>query len=204
MKKTLILQCPGMVCSPPVVSKCLGEAHRRLDIIYIIYITLHYITLQYILFFFFSILLVMTKHEGVMGKNPKSAYKGGTSPPCMSSTFVYNVLSTVQVKYGKEKDPMQPSKLSLVEWPTLWSPSVSLLKTFSLTWRHCRMRQGICRTSLQRFANGHFMVKSCPPLSRLARDCMTIPWSRCSICHLHDHCAVCQQAHSIIFFRPEA
>ena len=51
MKKTLILQCPGMVCSPPVVSKCLGEAHRRLDIIYIIYITLHYITL--ILFFSF-------------------------------------------------------------------------------------------------------------------------------------------------------
>ena len=40
MKKTLILQCPGMVCSPPVVSKCLGEAHRRLYIIYIIYITL--------------------------------------------------------------------------------------------------------------------------------------------------------------------
>ena len=37
-KKTLILQCPGMVCSPPVVSKCLGEAHRRLGIIYI---TLH-------------------------------------------------------------------------------------------------------------------------------------------------------------------
>ena len=35
-----------MVCSPPVVSKCLGEAHRRLDIIYIIYITLHYITLH--------------------------------------------------------------------------------------------------------------------------------------------------------------
>ena len=45
-EKTLILQCPGMVCSPPVVSKCLGEAHRRLDIIYIIYITLHYITLH--------------------------------------------------------------------------------------------------------------------------------------------------------------
>ena len=42
-KNPLILQCPGMVCSPPVVSKCLGEAHRRLDIIYIIYITLHYI-----------------------------------------------------------------------------------------------------------------------------------------------------------------
>ena len=40
MKKTVILQCPGMVCSPPVVSKCLGKAHRRLDIIYI---TLHYI-----------------------------------------------------------------------------------------------------------------------------------------------------------------
>ena len=49
MKKKLILQCPGMVCSPPVVSKCLGEAHRRLDIIYIIYITLHYINS----FFFF-------------------------------------------------------------------------------------------------------------------------------------------------------
>ena len=50
MKKTLILQCPGMVCSPPVVSKCLGEAHRRLGIIYITlhYITLHYITLHYI------------------------------------------------------------------------------------------------------------------------------------------------------------
>ena len=64
MKKTLILQCPGMVCSPPVVSKCLGEAHRRLDIIYIIYITLHYITLHYITLhyinsFFFSILLVI-------------------------------------------------------------------------------------------------------------------------------------------------
>ena len=58
MKKTLILQCPGMVCSPPVVSKCLGEAHRRLDIIYIIYITLHYITLHYItliLFFFHTV-----------------------------------------------------------------------------------------------------------------------------------------------------
>ena len=53
MKKTLILQCPGMVCSPPVASKCLGEAHRRLDIIYIIYITLHYITLHYINSFFF-------------------------------------------------------------------------------------------------------------------------------------------------------
>ena len=32
MKKTSILQCPGMVCSPPVVSKCLGEAHRRLEL----------------------------------------------------------------------------------------------------------------------------------------------------------------------------
>ena len=53
MKKTLILQCPGMVCSPPVVSKCLGEAHRRLGIIYINYITLHYINP-----FFFFILLV--------------------------------------------------------------------------------------------------------------------------------------------------
>ena len=31
-EKTLILQCPGMVCSPPVVSKCLGEAHRRLEL----------------------------------------------------------------------------------------------------------------------------------------------------------------------------
>ena len=58
MKKTLILQCPGMVCSPPVVSKCLGEAHRRLGVIYITldYITLHYITLNP---FFFSILLVI-------------------------------------------------------------------------------------------------------------------------------------------------
>ena len=54
MKKTLILQCPGMVCSPPVVSKCLGEAHRRLGVIYINYITLHYINP-----FFFSILLVI-------------------------------------------------------------------------------------------------------------------------------------------------
>ena len=45
MKKTVILQCPGMVCSPPVVSKCLGKAHRRLDIIYI---TLHSIPLHYI------------------------------------------------------------------------------------------------------------------------------------------------------------
>ena len=32
MKKTSILQCPGKVCSPPVVSKCLGEAHRRLEL----------------------------------------------------------------------------------------------------------------------------------------------------------------------------
>ena len=32
MKKKSILQCPGMVCSPPVVSKCLGEAHRRLEL----------------------------------------------------------------------------------------------------------------------------------------------------------------------------
>ena len=31
-KNTLILQCPGRVCSPPVVSKCLGEAHRRLEL----------------------------------------------------------------------------------------------------------------------------------------------------------------------------
>ena len=51
MKKTLILQCPGMVCSPPVVSKCLGEAHRRLGVIYINYITL--------ILFFFPILLVI-------------------------------------------------------------------------------------------------------------------------------------------------
>ena len=41
-KKMLILQCPGMVCSPPVVSKCLGEAHvQEAGIIYINYITLH-------------------------------------------------------------------------------------------------------------------------------------------------------------------
>ena len=51
-KNFIILQCPGMVCSPPVVSKCLGEAHRRLGITLI---TLHYITL--ILFFppYFSV-----------------------------------------------------------------------------------------------------------------------------------------------------
>ena len=60
MKKTLILQCPGMVYSPPVVSKCLGEAHRRLGIIYIIYITLHYINP---FFFFPSILLVIRKQK---------------------------------------------------------------------------------------------------------------------------------------------
>ena len=50
-KKTLILQCPGMVCSPPVVSKCLGEAHRRLELFTLI-------TLHSILFFSFPILLV--------------------------------------------------------------------------------------------------------------------------------------------------
>ena len=54
MKKTSILQCPGMVCSPPVVSKCLGEAHRRLELFTLFtlhyIITLHYITLN--LFFF--------------------------------------------------------------------------------------------------------------------------------------------------------
>ena len=42
MKKTLILQCPGMVCSPLVVSKCLGEAHRRQELF-----TLHYIRLNF-------------------------------------------------------------------------------------------------------------------------------------------------------------
>ena len=31
-----------MVCGPPVVSKCLGEAHRRLELF-----TLHYITLLF-------------------------------------------------------------------------------------------------------------------------------------------------------------
>ena len=40
-----ILQCPGMVCSPPVVSKCLGEAHRRLELFTLFTLfTLHYIT----------------------------------------------------------------------------------------------------------------------------------------------------------------
>ena len=58
MKKTLILQCPGMVCSPPVVSKCLGEAHRRLYIKYLDY-------LDYILFFFFSHTVGnFTRHSG--------------------------------------------------------------------------------------------------------------------------------------------
>ena len=55
MKKTSILQCPGIVCSPPVVSKCLGEAHRRLELFTLHYTRLHYITLNP---FFFSILLV--------------------------------------------------------------------------------------------------------------------------------------------------
>ena len=54
MTRTSILQCPGMVCSPPVVSKCLGEAHR----IYINYLDyLHYLDyldyLDYIKSFFF-------------------------------------------------------------------------------------------------------------------------------------------------------
>ena len=84
MKKTLILQCPGMVCSPPVVSKCLGEAHRRLDIIYIIYITLHYITLHYINSFFFSILLVTRATDQQYGirtfeDNSKHVQKSETS-----------------------------------------------------------------------------------------------------------------------------
>ena len=51
MKKTLILQCPGMVCSPPVVSKCLGEAHRRLELF----------TIHYIKSFFFSPILLVTR-----------------------------------------------------------------------------------------------------------------------------------------------
>ena len=41
-EKTLILQCPGMVCSPPVVSKCLGEAHRRLEL-FTLFIYLDYL-----------------------------------------------------------------------------------------------------------------------------------------------------------------
>ena len=59
MKRTSILQCPGMVCSPPVVSKCLGEAHRRLELFTLF--TLDYLDyLDYIRsFFFFSILLVI-------------------------------------------------------------------------------------------------------------------------------------------------
>ena len=51
MKRTLILQCPGMVCSPPVVSKCLGEAHRRLELFTLITLFKS---------FFFPILLVIT------------------------------------------------------------------------------------------------------------------------------------------------
>ena len=38
-KKKSILQCPGSVCNPPVVSKCLGEAHRRLELFTLPYIT---------------------------------------------------------------------------------------------------------------------------------------------------------------------
>ena len=43
-EKKLILQCPGIVCSPPVVSKGLGEAHGGWN--YLHYITLHYIRLN--------------------------------------------------------------------------------------------------------------------------------------------------------------
>ena len=75
-KKTLILQCPGMVCSPPVVSKCLGEAHRRLDIIYIIYITL--------LLFFFPILLVTRATDQQYGIRTKKSYLK-TTRSCMDT-----------------------------------------------------------------------------------------------------------------------
>ena len=55
MKKTLILQCPGMVCSPPVASKCLGEAHRRLEL----FTLFRLFRLFRLNPFFFSILLVI-------------------------------------------------------------------------------------------------------------------------------------------------
>ena len=63
MKKTLILQCPGMVYSPPVVSKCLGEAHRRLELF----------TLHYIKSFFFSILLVICVSTGHTGDGKENS-----------------------------------------------------------------------------------------------------------------------------------
>ena len=64
MKKTLILQCPGVVCSPPVVSKCLGEAHRRLGIIYI--------TLDYIKSFFFF--HTVGNYPAAVGESQRNAY----------------------------------------------------------------------------------------------------------------------------------
>ena len=64
MKRTSILQCPGMVCSPPVVSKCLGEAHRRLELFdYLDYLDY----LDYIRSFFFFILLVIFKCNRTIG-----------------------------------------------------------------------------------------------------------------------------------------
>ena len=60
-KNPLILQCPGMVCSPPVVSKCLGEAHRRLELFTLI---------NYIKSFFSPILLVTIDHHMRMRIKP--------------------------------------------------------------------------------------------------------------------------------------
>ena len=58
MKKTSILQCPGMVCSPPVVSKCIVEAHRRLKLFTLFTLfTLHYITSFFFIFMLLVILL---------------------------------------------------------------------------------------------------------------------------------------------------
>ena len=64
-KNPLILQCPGMVCSPPVVSKCLGEAHRRLELFTLF--TLHYITLNPFFSFFHTTLFTCPTVQMITG-----------------------------------------------------------------------------------------------------------------------------------------
>ena len=81
MEKTLILQCPGMVCSPPVVSKCLGETHRRLELFtlinYIIYITLN----PFFFFFFFH------HTVGNLPNGPKVVGRYGQPYACTEGGF---------------------------------------------------------------------------------------------------------------------
>ena len=80
MKKTLILQCPGMVCSPPVVSKCLGEAHRRLEL-FTLFI---YITLDPFFFFFFILLVISRATDQQYGIRTKKSYLK-TTRSCMDT-----------------------------------------------------------------------------------------------------------------------